>query len=384
VVHEWGTFTCLQDEEGRAVSGVNSDEEPLPSFAHNLASDLIIDTPDKGVPKCHPDVTMRLETPVIYFHPAKSMVNPIVADVEVKFRGGWLTQFYPFAEADAPGLGDGRFDFGRLDGDTVGSLSWKAIKIAGGAEGPATHDRVWTAPRAVHATSVTTSNGESERFLFYRGVGHIDAPLRVAREEATQRLMFRGQIEPSLSRDRPLKIPQIWLAEIRADGTSAFRDLGAVDVTSDRSAVLTGTAAEFDPGAFQAENLWQLRDRMHQAVTAAGLFADEADALLNTWELSYFQSPGLRVFFIVPRAWTDHYLPLSLSIPAEVTRVMVGRIELVTPARRRLAREAVAVESVPREQQGSSSFQQLGRFRDALVLDEKRRQSADATIRPSP
>ena len=73
---------------------------------------------------------------------------------------------------------------------------------------------------------------------------------------------------------------------------------------------------------------------MHEALVKDGLFADEADALLNTWEVSYFKSPGTRLFFLVPRAWTDHVLPLEISTPADVTRVMVGRIELVTPKTR--------------------------------------------------
>src|SRR5688500_14380653 len=36
VVHEWGTFTSLQDEAGRSVGGVNIDDEPLPKFVHRL------------------------------------------------------------------------------------------------------------------------------------------------------------------------------------------------------------------------------------------------------------------------------------------------------------------------------------------------------------
>jgi hypothetical protein len=50
--------------------------------------------------------------------------------------------------------------------------------------------------------------------------------------------------------------------------------------------------------------------------------------------VSYFKSTGLRVFFLVPRAWTDSYLPLEISQPADINRVMVGRIELVTPRQR--------------------------------------------------
>ena len=32
-------------------------------------------------------------------------------DVHVDFRGGWLTEFYPNAKADAPGLKQGDFRF---------------------------------------------------------------------------------------------------------------------------------------------------------------------------------------------------------------------------------------------------------------------------------
>lgn len=36
IVHEWGTFTSLQDERGRELAGINTDDEPVPQFVHNL------------------------------------------------------------------------------------------------------------------------------------------------------------------------------------------------------------------------------------------------------------------------------------------------------------------------------------------------------------
>src|ERR1700732_1534358 len=36
VIHEWGTFTSLQDEDGKAVGGINTDDEPVPAFVHQL------------------------------------------------------------------------------------------------------------------------------------------------------------------------------------------------------------------------------------------------------------------------------------------------------------------------------------------------------------
>src|SRR5262245_18390842 len=93
VVDEWGTFTSFQDERGQAIVGINTDDEPLPDFVHSLHDDLIIGTSSQGASKCHMQVTMRLETPVLYFHPPAG-APPLTCDVRVEFRGGWLTQFY--------------------------------------------------------------------------------------------------------------------------------------------------------------------------------------------------------------------------------------------------------------------------------------------------
>ncbi len=78
---------------------------------------------------------------------------------------------------------------------------------------------------------------------------------------------------------------------------------------------------------------------MHKALTVDGLYDDEATALLSTWERAYFKSPGLRLFYVVPREWTDDRLPLTVSVPADINRVMMGRIELVSDAQRALIDE---------------------------------------------
>jgi len=36
IVHEWGTFTSLQNEQGNELPGINTDDEPVPQFVHNL------------------------------------------------------------------------------------------------------------------------------------------------------------------------------------------------------------------------------------------------------------------------------------------------------------------------------------------------------------
>ena len=65
--------------------------------------------------------------------------------------------------------------------------------------------------------------------------------------------------------------------------------------------------------------------------------------MLATWRLSYFESEGLRVFFLLPRSWTDGYLPLAISTPADITRVMVGRVELVSAHQRETLQKLYAL-----------------------------------------
>ena len=160
LVHEWGTFTTLQDEDGRELSGINVDDEPVPHFVHDvnpalLASPVLTSTHweyrMKGAPRAHPLVTMRLETPVIYFYPPKGVTEPFPIDVNVKFRGGWLTQFYPNAVFNDPQMETSSFDFGKLTPETIGSLTWNDLKVGTKADGPATKERVWLQPRKVAA-----------------------------------------------------------------------------------------------------------------------------------------------------------------------------------------------------------------------------------------
>jgi hypothetical protein len=397
VVHEWGTFTSLQDEEGKAVGGINTDDEPVPAFVHQLRKHLLIEPTDlppcffQGAPHCHPDVNLRLETPVLYFHPPKPGSNPLTADVRVRFRGGWLTEFYPDAVADAPGLASGTFDFGHLASEHTGSLTWKSLTIGGQARGPATSDHVWTSPRQVNSTSVTSTGGESEKFLFYRGVGHVDAPLRLSQEKLS--LVIRSQLGPLLKFAAPLRINYLWLADVRSDGSVAFRMVDPIVVNSDTERIAAIPMA-FSEERYSEGNLKRLCVAMHAALVHEGLFDDEASALLRTWELSYFKSAGLRLFFLVPPAWVNHYLPLEVSLPAETKRVMIGRIELVTPQHRKLLSKIAAgpasngrwrdeliltgnflpkIDAKIPIPDDYRAYINLGRFRNALVLDEVRR-----------
>ena len=340
-IHEWGTFTTLQDEKGRGLAGINTDDEPVPPFVHRHPKGLILPADpirqplvrmSKSLPMHHPQVVMRMETPVIYFYPPKSQAQPIELDIAVDFHGGWLTEFYPRAHVTAPGIVKGRV--GALPPETVGRLEWKNLLV--GAEGklPETKEEVWLAPRRVRAANVQTTDGETEKYLFYRGVGNLPSPLKVIRPGGTNTLQVHTDFSIlSKTEQASVRIPDLWLVDIRPDHAVAFRALGSADAAEGK---LLETPATFGPADYHSDGRTRLRRAMHQALVADGLFDDEATAMLDTWDASYFRSPGLRLFYVMPKAWTDHVLPLHVSKPADISRTMVGRIEIITPKQRQL------------------------------------------------
>jgi hypothetical protein len=103
-------------------------------------------------------------------------------------------------------------------------------------------------------------------------------------------------------------------------------------------------------------------DRVAAALEQTGLYHDEARAMVDTWQRSYFRSYGLRVLYMVPRAWTDRLLPISISPePSALVRTLVGRVEVLTPYDEQqlvtLAR-SYAAQGTPAAQ----LIAQLGRF----------------------
>jgi hypothetical protein len=344
VIHEWGTITTIHDAAGTPATGLNRIDESdvLPSFVHRYEPETTRQKPGLILGKLpnipgRPDVTMRLETPVLYFHPPPGEAYSRAIDVTVRFRGGVINEFFPDAEASVA------LDISRVmekrqagvitewDGDVlnnyvVGTLQWKGLRLHDTVIAPLTNDEIWLAPREVTSASVFNPEaGEGEQFLFYRGVAHLDALLQTTLTRSQLQLRAPAQL---VWLDAPAVLPNIWFADVRADGVIAFREHAGVTLRQEEAGKQLATLKRFSGGDYTVAGAAQLRASLKKALLAQGLFADEAEAMLNTWKASYFQKPGLRVFYIVPRAWTDYFLPLQFSVPARVTRVIVGRIDI--------------------------------------------------------
>ena len=343
VVHEWGTITTVHAADGTPQGRLNRIEpsEVLPDFVHRYEPPTTrhqesLQLGKRPLIPGRPDVTMRLETPVIYFYPQGSLNQAI--DVSVVFRGGVLNEFYPNAaptiavdtqrvqEKRAAGLAlqwDGKV----LDNYVVSSLGWKGLKLSSDIRPPATQSKVWLAPRDVRATGITTPAGESEHYVFYRGVAALQALVRTRLTAAELKISAPGNL--IWLKGKSADIPRIWFAHIRADGTAAYQEHGALTLDPAHAGAALISLKRFAVSDFDKANLARLRASMKRELVAQGLFEDEAQAMLNTWQASYFEKPGARLFYIVPAEWTRYFLPLKISAPAEITRVIVGRIDLV-------------------------------------------------------
>ncbi len=323
-VHEWGTFTSVSGSDGVLLPGLQQEEEPLPTFVHSHAG--MGWNYGKGWVRPLTNVTVKMETPVIYFYTSQ----PFEAHVHVGFNGGSISQWFPARSGgETPPPASKITIFGNPGGDIDfakrynGSIEWNVqVQPPSEADSAAVFKPgatpTWLYPRQTDSALVRTKDGEAEKFLFYRGVGNFSLPVKFTLpDDSTLHIQNDSAtaIPAMLIFNHPQyddKVSFVLLDSLKAGETRTVKL--AVPVTSTN---------------------WQheVYVAMRGALAQAGLFPKEADAMLQTWWISYFERPGLRAFWIVPENFTRAVLPLTVEpSPREQTRVLVGRSELLTPA----------------------------------------------------
>lgn len=354
VVHEWGTFTSFQGADGAGLEGLQWAEEGLPDFVHTRsgggdpvpAGRLL-----KGILMPLRGVTQKMETPVIYFH---GTLPPRV-QVRVEFVQGLISEWYPAAAAFGPALPklpqEQKLDLASVQRSF---LQWDVELSAPDAPAPEGLPDVdaadpWSFARRVDAAWVRTAGGksarEAERYLFYRGLGTFRLPVAVAGfGHGTGELRNDG--EP---------LPFAVVLEVGEERVR-FQPLGRVD----------GAATPFDLARGVTHGAEQGRTALQQLLVreliAAGLFADEAEAMVATWARSWLVRPGTRVLYLVPRAAVDALLPLQIEpAPARIERALLGRLEFLTPEAEQGLLAALAACKDP-EAPDEAAMGQLARF----------------------
>lgn len=314
--HEWGTFTSMVDSTGHELVGLHHEEEPLPDFVYRRSREAVRRW--KGAEARPVGVNQKLETPVVYFYADKEMT----VDLRVDFPKGVISEWFPAARSYLPELDPNRTSLVAKDG----SMSWRARvapSLSTAMFPPVAATDIWAPSRNVAATplAITGENGdEQERFIFYRGIGEFTLPFQI-HENADGTL--------DIVNDSNDASPAVFLLRVH-EGGGAIVPLGALGA---HGAIRSIHA----PAEGKERNLEQyVADAKQQIATslaASGLYADEAQAMVETWSKSYFQSFGLRVLYVVPRQWTDALLPMTMSpVPDALVRTLVGRVEVLTRA----------------------------------------------------
>jgi hypothetical protein len=336
VVHEWGTFTTVHGANGEQIWWMPPASVDIPNFVYR--SDMSGNW--SANPILHPKDTTalaRMETPVIYFYSQRERV----ADVRVRFRGGFLTEWYPQATAAES----------RVVANAATSadawqflIEWKDVKVLArdthemtlghlirsrAGDGDHYYIARETDANFLRVSSpLARKSPEYERDLFYRGLGYFQAPLTVGMDANEQQL--------SLSAREAERIGGAFLVSIR-QGMMRYQK---IDLP------IPGAAAAVDPntepfGALADVRKLAMRD-MARALVKQGLYEKEAQAMVNTWQDQWFAEDGTRVLYLLPGKWTDRTLPLEISPqPDRVVRVMVGRAELITPETERQLRQQI-------------------------------------------
>jgi hypothetical protein len=373
VVHEWGTYLSVQGSDGVTLGGMVDSEEALPLWVRQR---------DLGG-RSRASYFGKMETPVTYFYTDR----PREVRVRVEMPGGLLTHWFPDVHAVTPPLpaapkteeasADRPKTTPRADGS---SLDWGTFQVIPDrrflpvglqpSEGTIPHvcwvgsEETWRFARATDSALVRTTIGNrelSEKFLFYRGLGTFNLPLEVRAAGADE------QLHLILNNQGPEPLQGLFAVWVQ-NGTvrlAALDDLpGGATRDVDAATAFTGRLALEDGVA-------HLKQVVAEALVKAGLYPKEAQAMVDTWEKSYFRNDGLRILSVLPRSAVDAAIPIDIKpAPQELVRVMVGRVEVLTSeAEGRLEKTVTDLgsEDVMERQAAEAALAKFGRLREPVL-----------------
>lgn len=341
IAHEWGTFTSVQGGNGKLLMWRPLQTAELPGFVYNLKNAGMNRRSLAGFNFKGEIITLqRLETPVIYFYAN----GPMNVDVDVKFPRGTITEWYPQAHQIGPTfaantnasqegiLHESRAIWRNLEIVPPSKYhSWLSDRLPEDSSGSHYFAARATDANIVRAnfTSDDKTMSEFEKFIFYRGVGNFKTPLNATVD--SQNIL-------SVENTGADELNHLFLIAVRTDESTGERS-GAIAALDHLAPSNTVQWQSLNLSATNSLNYLPLEQfqndissRMEVALISQGLFPAEAHAMVNTWRDSWFTEEGVRVLYLLPRAWTDETLPLALNPqPKGLTRVMVGRAEIISP-----------------------------------------------------
>jgi len=396
IAHEWGTFTSVQGADGQLLEWHPLESSRLPKFVYDWQHPGRgrRDTSGIGWGKSAVSSLQRMETPVIYFYADREQT----VDVSVKFPKGVITEWYPQADRIGPStvvaspfvaqLDDLAQKAGAKPGFTLAAFfrnhadkesraQWSHVQLRASGSADSSQPLLPTdasgshyfAARAtdanyleVQSPTATNAATEHEKFIFYRGVGNFETPLRVTMVSSNTIILANISQAP---------LAHLFVLDLQ-NRVGTFACLDHLGPGQDHSLRIDTPNGPFGIGSLSQK----LASELAKALVQEGLYRREATAMVNTWRDSWFEEDGLRVLYVLPRAWTDRILPLKLEpAPRQLIRVMVGRAEILPDSlEERLSTDLAKSQAgdLAAQKDAAAEFKKLGRFAEpALRLATK-------------
>ncbi|MCW8132502.1 MAG: hypothetical protein KIS92_19295 [Planctomycetota bacterium] len=305
-LHEWGVFAVPRNAAWANLD-MKGEWAGMPKAFYGML-------PERGLPYHGPVLK-----PVIYFHAEK----PLKIDLTVTFAEGTPTIWWPAASDPV--------NTGRREGlPAPKSLTFQPWLV----ERPEQNSPAGKVPRElavdeghwvnllrkVKASDVFCGGGHShvgqawdkEKFIYYDGLMKLPVSPGVVRDGKTVVLEVPGaevwQDVMLVERDgEKLSVSSRWGGWTEA--------LGPTDVRHER----------FEMRETNAEGLAALAKELTARLTQAGLNPDEAESMTAVWNEGLFRQDGLTLFYRIPQAVYDRWLPLKAK-PAPAKTVRVGLV----------------------------------------------------------
>lgn len=387
VVHEWGTFTSVQGSNGKDQMGAYHEDEKLPGFVHGFGDifrPFPIFNPPDDTSDCMKNIhcrvlsdnriTQRMETPVIYFYNSNAFSSERVK-IKVGFPEGVISETFPAPTSSLPSntatvLKNGEVVFDIHVATKLSDLSSDLPIVPAG--------NIYEHARKVAANYVTVGQGtrypQTEKFIFYRGVGTFRGPVQTSS-------FYDPNINTSMTRVRNMNptnggdpILQMVAIHIDEQGQGVYQFMMSKTLSPGHPHIIDNNTLR----SAARVPMTELKSAVVGMLTNSGLYDDEANAMVNTWEHGYFKTPGLRILYVLPRANVEQILPMTITpVPSDLLRIMVGRIEVLPKD------EEISIMSEVSLKGTNFNFQRLGRFAEPklrAVLDYALTTPASPTV----
>jgi hypothetical protein len=301
VVHEWGVISVYNDVE-LANADMRAEWAGLPKFVNGQIDDRKV-----------PEYLREAKVPVIYFHAAQAMA----LNVKIDFPNGKPTVWWP-STLNHGGGGLGKI---RVEEPALKSLTWNVqLRPAQAAQVqlmPLPKGHWMEALRDVRADDVIAYVGgvQKEKFIYYDGL--IPSPKAALIAVTGENVGIKNQAKYPLH-----DLTVVDLRNVRKIRVARVEKLDAGSEAKDVK-FTEGDQAKWPTDAVAT---------LVKQLQASGLFEDEAKALANVWQKTFFETEGVSVFYRLPQEVYDQLLPLTLCVkPEKVVRTMLAHHPHVEP-----------------------------------------------------